>query len=258
MKTNKTCLGCGSEKLDSIIKLGEQPLANSLIKEIEKVHSERFYNLEVMLCADCGLAQLKDIINPSDLFSDYVYFSSYSQTVLDSAKEIALKTCKELNKESFVVEIASNDGYLLKNYVEQGFDVLGIDPAQNIAEFANAKGINTLSNFFTEELANKIATEKKRADVIHANNVMAHVPNINDFIKGIKALLHKQGKAIIEVPYFVDLIQKLEFDTIYHEHVYYFLVKPLKNIFAKHNLELFNVERIPLHGGTIRLFVGHL
>ena len=156
-----------------------------------------------------------------------------------------------------MIEIASNDGYLLKNYIQHRIEVLGIDPAQNIAKVANEQGIPTLCDFFGELLALKLVKKEKQADIIHANNVMAHVPDIIGFVKGIKHLLKPHGFAVIEVPYFLDLVQRLEFDTIYHEHVFYFSVKPLKLLFERHGLELFNVEKIAIHGGTLRLFVGH-
>ncbi len=250
------CRSCGSEKIQSIIPLGELPLANALLPSSVVINEPR-HNLEVMLCEDCGLAQLKDEIDPKELFSDYVYFSSNSDTMLKSVETLVDKLVPSLDKDAFVIEIASNDGYLLKNYIRHNINALGIDPAQNIAKVANENGIPTLCDFFGESLAQKLAAEGKQADIIHANNVMAHVPDINGFIKGVKHLLKPDGRAIIEVPYFMDLVQKLEFDTIYHEHVYYFSVKPLQTAFARHGLELFDIEKISMHGGTLRLFVGH-
>lgn len=249
------CQSCGHLELHSIIPLGKMPLANALLTE-HPSHELRF-NLEVMLCGNCGLAQLKDIVPPADLFSDYVYFSSNSDTMLESAKNLVDKISPNLAKDALVIEIASNDGYLLKNYVNKGIRVLGIDPAQNIAKVANEQGIETLCDFFSTELAEHLANDQQFADVIHANNVMAHVPDINGFIQGIKLLLKPNGFCVIEVPYFADLVEKLEFDTIYHEHVYYFAVKPLKMAFEGHGLSLFNIEKIALHGGSLRLFVGH-
>ncbi|MAP24505.1 MAG: methyltransferase [Rickettsiales bacterium] len=251
------CRLCHSDSIASIIPLGELPLANSLLEKVDELKSEKKHNLEVLLCGECGLAQLKDLIDPKDLFSDYVYFSSNSDTMLQSAKDLVEATFKNLGRDSLVVEIASNDGYLLKNYTEKNIPVLGIDPAENIADVANKNGINTICDFFGVDLAKKLASEGSKADVIHANNVMAHVPDINGFVEGIKILLKDSGKAIIEVPYFADLVEKLEFDTIYHEHVFYFAVKPLKYLFEKHGLEIFNIQYIPIHGGSLRVFVGH-
>ncbi|MFI4937154.1 MAG: class I SAM-dependent methyltransferase [Candidatus Berkiellales bacterium] len=250
------CRACDSPGLMSIIPLGEIPLANALLREV-RAKSEPRYNLEVMLCPKCGLAQLKDLVDPQHLFSDYVYFSSNSETMLHSAAQCVERIIPTLPSNALIIEIASNDGYLLKNYVTNKIAVLGIDPAQNIAKVANEKGIPTLCEFFNENLANKLMAQGKQADVIHANNVMAHVPDIKGFIKGLKILLKPSGIAVIEVPYFADLVEKLEFDTIYHEHVYYFSVKPLAAAFKSAGLELYNLEKLNIHGGTLRLFVGH-
>lgn len=251
------CRLCFSSEVFSIIPLGEMPLANALLSEpLSQVQDK--YNLEVMLCNTCGLAQLRDLIDPAELFSEYVYFSSNSDTMLSSAQELTERMCETLSKDSFIVEVASNDGYLLKNYVEVGLKVLGIDPAENIVQVANKMGIPTRCAFFGEDLAQELAHIGKKADVIHANNVMAHVPDINGFVKGLKILLKDKGKAIIEVPYFLDLVKKLEFDTIYHEHVYYFSVGALKRAFEKQELEIFDIEKLELHGGSLRLFVSHV
>ncbi len=249
------CRSCNAS-CQSIIPLGSLPLANALLSSIENI-KEQHYNLEVMLCDHCGLAQLRDLIDPKDLFSDYVYFSSNSDTMLRSVADLVDKIYPTLPDNAFIVEIASNDGYLLKNYVKNGFNVLGIDPAKNIAKVANEKGIPTLCDFFSEKLATRLANEGKKADIIHANNVMAHVPDINSFIKGIKCLLKPKGYAVIEVPYFLDLVKKLEFDTIYHEHVFYFSLKALNLVFERHGLVIYDVEKIAMHGGTLRLFIGH-
>lgn len=250
-----SCRSCASN-CNSIIPLGLLPLANALLPSIENIKDQRC-NLEVMLCDNCGLAQLRDLVDPKDLFVDYVYFSSNSDTMLKSVSDLVDRVIPELPDNPFIVEIASNDGYLLKNYVKAGVSVLGIDPAQNIATVANENGIPTLCDFFGEELAAQLASEGKEADVIHANNVMAHVPDINGFIGGVKCLLKPNGYAIIEVPYFLDLVRKLEFDTIYHEHVFYFTVKALKLAFERHGLAIYDIEKIAMHGGTLRLFVAH-
>lgn len=250
------CRSCSSSNVSSIIPLGSLPLANALLANPTS-HKESRHNLEVMLCEDCGLAQLKDLVDPRDLFSDYVYFSSNSDTMLASVAQLAERIIPTLPENAFVVEIASNDGYLLKNYVQNGINVLGIDPAENIAKIANANGIKTLCEFFGESVAKKLAESNQKADIIHANNVMAHVPDINGFISGIKILLKENGKAIIEVPYFLDLVKKFEFDTIYHEHVYYFSIQALKPVFERHGLEIADIEKLTLHGGSLRLFVTH-
>lgn len=233
-----------------------QPLANALLPSSNAAECEQ-YNLEVMLCDACGLAQLKDLVDPTKLFSEYVYFSSNSDTMLKSASSLVEQILPTLAANALVVEIASNDGYLLKNYVEQDVKVLGIDPAENIAKHANENGIPTLCDFFGEKLAIRLSSEGKKADIIHANNVMAHVPDINSFIRGIKTLLKPNGKAIIEVPYFLDLVKNLEFDTVYHEHVYYFSVRALKKVFENNDLEIIDIEKLSIHGGSLRLFVSH-
>jgi SAM-dependent methyltransferase len=250
------CRSCSSEALSSIIPLGRLPLANALMSDSSEQPGST-YNLEVMLCGECGLAQLKDLIDPKDLFTDYVYFSSNSETMLQSAADLVDKIIPAIDTDALVIEIASNDGYLLRNYVEKGISVLGIEPAQNIAKVANERGINTLCEFFCEYLAEQLSRDQKKADVIHANNVMAHVPDINGFVKGVQGLLKDHGQAIIEAPYFVDLVENLEFDTIYHEHVYYFAVTPLKRVFDSHGLEIFDIEKLSIHGGSLRLFIGH-
>jgi len=250
------CRACNSSSVESIIGLGKLPLANALLSSIEQVKEAR-HNLEVMLCRDCGLAQLRDLVDPKELFSNYVYFSSNSDTMLKSAKELVERIIPTLPKDAYIIEVASNDGYLLKNYINNNINSLGIDPAKNIAKIANDNGIPTLNDFFSEDLATKLASEGKKADIIHANNVFAHVPDIKGFIKGVKLLLKPHGKAVIEVPYFLDLVEKLEFDTIYHEHVFYFSIKPLKKVFERYGLELFDIEETKLHGGTVRLYIGH-
>lgn len=252
------CRSCGNKNIQSIFSFGEIPLANRLLKAEQLSETEPRYNLEIMLCEGCGLVQLKDIIDPAVLFSDYLYFSSNAVTMLESVSNLIDKLTPTLPKGAKIVEIASNDGYLLQYYQNKGFDVLGIEPAKNIAEYANAKGITTQCEFFTEELAD-ILREKQhlQADIIHANNVMAHVPDINDFALGIKKLLASNGQAIIEVPYLLNLINNIQFDTIYHEHVYYFSLSPLLALFSRHGLMIFDVEQIPVHGGSLRIYVGH-
>jgi len=251
------CRLCNSQEVASIIPLGNLPLANALLSS-KTSEPETCCNLEVMLCHNCNLAQLRDLIDPTQLFSDYVYFSSNSDEMLTSARLLTERIIQQFNQDKpFVVEIASNDGYLLKNYVGAGIDVLGIDPAENIARLANENGIPTQCCFFGEEIAHQLAHQGQQADIIHANNVMAHVPDINGFIKGIKTLLKDDGQAIIEVPYFLELIKKLEFDTIYHEHVYYFSVLSLKFAFTQHDLTIHDIEQLSLHGGSLRLFVSH-
>lgn len=231
------------------------PLANALTESPEP--NCKRYNLEVMLCKSCGLAQLKDLVDPEELFTNYVYFSSNSDFMLESASNLVKKIIPNLPVNSNIIEIASNDGYLLKNYVENNINVLGIDPAENIVKEANNRGIKTICNFFSSDLAKTLREKSQMADVIHANNVMAHIPDINDFIKGLKTLLKPQGKIIIEIPYFLDLVNQLEFDTIYHEHVYYFALKPLVKAFKLQKLHIYSLEKLSIHGGSLRLYIAH-
>ncbi len=202
--------------------------------------------------------QITDLVPPVELFSDYVYFSSYSDAWVKHAAECAKRYRDEfaLSNESYVVEIASNDGYLLCNFAEAGIPHLGIEPAENIAEVAREKGVETRVAFFTKKLAQELVSEKS-ADLILANNVFAHVPNINDFIAGIKTLLAPEGRAILEFPRGPDMIVLGEFDTIYHEHVFYFTLTAIEPVFARHGLRITRAERTPMHGGSLRIFVRH-
>jgi len=211
------------------------------------------------LCLDCWLLQIADLVPPVKLFSEYLYFSSFSDAMLRHAKQAARRYQNEftLGPDSFIVEIASNDGYLLKNFVAARIPCLGIEPAANIAEVARNNGVATLSEFFGEALARKLKAEGKSADLLLGNNVFAHAPDTNDFVAGLDELLKPEGRIILEFPYALDFIGKCEFDTIYHEHIFYFSLTALLPLFARHNLEIFHVERLPIHGGSLRLFAGH-
>lgn len=251
------CRSCESQDVSSILSLGEMPLANRLLKPQQLAEIEPRYNLEIILCKNCGLVQLKDTVDPSTLFSEYLYYSSTAITMLESVSQLVDKIAVSLPKNAQIIEIASNDGYLLQYYQKQGFNVLGIEPAKNIADHANAKGITTRCEFFSSKFADELVQENIKADVIHANNVMAHVPDLNDFARGIKKILAENGQAIIEVPYLLNLINEFQFDTIYHEHVYYFSLLPLLALFSRHNLMIFDVEQLPIHGGSLRLYITH-
>lgn len=254
------CRSCNNPDLKQVISLGEMPLANSLPAPDDNDEPEDVYPLDVAFCPNCALVQITETVSPDVLFSEYLYFSSYSDTVLSNARDIALRMIesRSLGKDNLVVEIASNDGYLLRNYIEAGVPVLGVEPAANVAVVAREKrGIPTLTEFFTEELSGRLRTEGKRADVIHANNVLAHVPQQNEFVRGIGNLLSDDGVSVIEVPYVKDLVEKCEFDTIYHEHLCYFSLTALNNLFTRNNMEIVDVEQIPIHGGTLRLFVSN-
>jgi SAM-dependent methyltransferase len=204
--------------------------------------------------------QITETVPPEKLFGDYLYFSSFSETMLGHSEAIAERMIglKELNSTSLVMEIASNDGYLLQYYRRRGVPVLGIEPAVNIARVAEEeRGIPTRCEFFGEELAQRLLDEGKRADVIHANNVLAHVADLNGVVRGIRLLLKDDGVAVIEVPYVKNLIDQSEFDTIYHEHLCYFSLTALDRLFRRHELIIQDVERVPIHGGSLRLFVSH-
>ncbi|MDQ4145910.1 MAG: class I SAM-dependent methyltransferase, partial [Actinomycetota bacterium] len=202
--------------------------------------------------------QLSQTVSPEVMFEDYAYYSSFADTILQHARENAhrLITARELGPDSLVVEVASNDGYLLRNFAEKGIPVLGIDPARGPADAAEALGIPTLRAFFGPELAAQLRSEGRLADVVIANNVLAHVPDLNGFVAGIASVLKDDGVAVIEVPYARDLIEHREFDTIYHEHLCYFSVSALNDLFARHDLTLNEVEHYPIHGGSLRLYLG--
>jgi SAM-dependent methyltransferase len=213
--------------------------------------------LEIAFCPHCTLVQITESVSPPELFQDYVYFSSFSDTMLRHAGELAERMIAErsLNNQSLVIEAASNDGYLLKSYKAHGVAVLGVEPARNVAEVAVTQhGVPTLVEFFTDSLASNLASEKLHADVFHAHNVLAHVPDLNGFVKGIRTVLKPSGVAVIEAPYVKDMLDHCEFDTIYHEHLCYFSLTALDRCFRRHGLTIGDVERVPIHGGSLRLF----
>lgn len=240
------------------LDLGETPLANRLLEEDELNCQEETFPLEVVFCPACTLVQITATVPPEKLFREYLYFSSYSDALLQHSKQMASRVIetRRLGSENLVAEIASNDGYLLQYYKEAGIPVLGIEPARNIARVAETeRGIPTVCEFFGEDLARKLRGEGKRPDVVHANNVMAHVPDINDVVRGIRLFLADDGLCLMETPYVKDLIDGCEFDTIYHEHVFYHSLTALDRLFSRHGLLVQDVERVPIHGGSLRLFV---
>ena len=258
MDIEKVCRSCSSGNLSTVLSLGEVPLANSLLKPDQLTQPEPTYPLNLVYCKDCSLVQITETIPPEKLFRNYLYFSSFSDTMLNHAQELVNYTISErqLNANSLVIELASNDGYLLQFYQEANVPVLGIEPAQNIAKIAmEKKGIPTLSEFFSCNLAQRLVEQGQRADVLHVHNVLAHVANLNDFVAGIRLLLKDDGIAIIEVSYIKDLIDNVEFDTIYHEHLCYFSMSALNQLFRRHGLLAVDVERIPIHGGSLHIVV---
>jgi SAM-dependent methyltransferase len=232
------------------------PLANRLLTEEELEAPEARLALDLAFCEQCALAQLTLSVPPEVLFSEYPYFSSYSDTVVQNANALVDRIIerRRLGPSSLVMEVASNDGYLLQHYVRAGVPVLGIDPASNVARAAEARGVPTLPAFFSEELAEEFRESGRRADVLHANNVLAHVPDLDGFVRGITRVLAAGGIAVIETPYVGDLVERLEFDTIYHEHVFYYSLTSLDRVFHRSGLRIVDVERIPIHGGSLRVF----
>lgn len=258
MSSAVACRSCGRSDLQLVLSLGRMPLANALLTVDQLNQPEPTYPLELAFCPDCSLLQITETVPAEQLFRDYLYFSSFSDTMLTHAQAIVerVREWRSLDSNSLAVEIASNDGYLLQYYKQADIPVLGIEPALNIARVAQEeRGIRTLTDFFNDECAERLVAEGERADVIHANNVLAHVPDLNGFVRGLRLLLKPDGIAIIEVPYVKDLIDRCEFDTIYHEHLFYFSLTALNQLFARHGLSIFDVERLTIHGGSLRVFV---
>ena len=253
------CRSCAGARFSPVIDLGTTPLANALSEPASSGTPERRYPLRAVFCEDCSLVQIVETVPPEVLFSDYVYFSSISGAAVASAKTIAdrLIHTRRLGPASLVMEAASNDGYLLQHYRNAGVPMLGIEPAAKIARLAEQNGIPTRCAFFSFDEAKRMAAEGLRCDVFHANNVLAHVADLNGFVAGIRTVLAPSGIAVIEVPYLRDLIEQRQFDTIYHEHLCYFSATALDALFTRHGLTLADVERIPIHGGSLRLFVEH-
>lgn len=250
------CRGCGRADLEPIIKLGPTPLANDLPLPTEPGPLPTF-PLDLVRCTACTLVQLGQIVSPERLFSDYLYFSSFSDALVVHAGELVdeLMQSEHLDSTSLAVEIASNDGYLLQHFVRHGVPVLGIEPARNIASVANDKGIRTISEFFGVDLGQRLAENGQNADVLIGNNVLAHVPDLNGFAAGVRSVLKPTAVAQFEFPYLKDMLDEVEFDTIYHEHQCYFSATALQYVFEHNDLELVDVQRVAIHGGSLRLSV---
>ncbi len=252
------CRFCNSNLSKIFVDLGNSPLANSYLKESD-FDNEKFYPLCTFLCENCFLVQLEELETPENIFSEYAYFSSFSTSWLKHAKDyVEMITSRlSLDENSFVIEIASNDGYLLQNFTGKNIPVLGIEPARNIAKTAIEQNISTITKFFDSQLAKDLANEGKIADLIIGNNVFAHVPCLNDFIIGLKILLKPNGVITLEFPHLLQLLQNNQFDTIYHEQFSYFSLITVKKIFEYHDLKIFDVEELSTHGGSLRLFITH-
>jgi SAM-dependent methyltransferase len=255
--TSVRCRACGATSLAPVLSLGKTPLANALLTEADLGKPEAAFPLELVFCPDCTLVQITEEVPPETMFGEYLYFSSFSDTMLKHAEAIASRLAdrQKLGSKSLVVEVASNDGYLLQFYAKRGIPVLGVEPARNVAKVAEEKGIRTLVRFFGTEVAGELRARGEQADIIHANNVLAHVPDLNGVVGGFGTLLKDDGIAVIECPYVRDLVEHCEFDTIYHEHLCYFSLTALDRLMARHELTVHDVERLPIHGGSLRIFV---
>jgi SAM-dependent methyltransferase len=253
------CRFCGALLQYTFVDLGMSPLCESYVSAEQLNQMEPFYPLHVYVCEHCFLVQLEEYVKPADIFTEYAYFSSYADTWLQHARNYTLQMIERfhLDRQSHVIEVASNDGYLLQYFVEKNIPVMGIEPAANVARVAIEKGIPTLIEFFGKNCARRLASEDKHADLIVGNNVLAQVPDLNDFVAGMKILLKPQGVITIEFPHLMRLIAENQFDTIYHEHFSYFSFITVEKIFKMHDLTLFDVEELPTHGGSLRIYARH-
>jgi SAM-dependent methyltransferase len=257
--TNKHCRFCNAGLERTFVDLGRSPLSNSLLSAEDIERGEASYPLHVYVCDNCFLVQLQEFERAENIFSDYLYFSSFSQLWLQHCRAYVeqMTTRFALDGRSSVVEVASNDGYLLQYFKERGIGALGVEPAANVAKAAQDKGIATEVAFFGVETARRLAAAGRSADLMAANNVLAHVPDLHDFVAGFKLLLKPAGTATFEFPHLLRLIEERQFDTIYHEHFSYFSFVVVDKIFAQHGLRIYDVETLPTHGGSLRLFVCH-
>jgi SAM-dependent methyltransferase len=247
------CRICGSNKLFEFLDLNSMPIPNGFVKKEDLNKYEERYPLGVCVCENCWLVQLTHVVPAEIMFKNYLYIPSTSETMLIHFKTLADETIKKykMTDKDMVIDIGSNDGTLLSYFKEKGIKILGIDPASNLVKIANMNGIETIDDFFSKKLAEKVVTDKGQAKVITATNVVAHINDLHDLIAGVEKLLTKDGVFIMEFPYFVDLLSKNEFDTIYHEHLSYFSLIPLIELFKRHNMEIIDLKRTPVHGGSI-------
>jgi SAM-dependent methyltransferase len=253
------CRFCGNLLNHTFVDLGMSPLSNAYLKLNTVNKAEKFYPLHAYVCDNCFLVQLEEFETPDHIFSDYAYFSSYSETWLHHAENYTELMTQRfgLNVNSQVIEIASNDGYLLQYFQKQNIPVLGIEPAANVAKVAEEKGIPSLVKFFGVSTAQELVAQGKQADLLLGNNVLAHVPDLNDFVAGMKIVLKPDGILTMEFPHVLQLILQNQFDTIYHEHFSYLSFLTVEKVFATHGLTLFDVEELPTHGGSLRIYGQH-
>jgi SAM-dependent methyltransferase len=259
MRGATSCRHCESALSLSLVDLGKSPLCQTVLSEQALGEAEVFYPLHAKVCTTCWLVQIPEFVAPDGIFSEYAYFSAYSDSWVDHARRYVdmIAARLALGPDDLVVELASNDGYLLQHFLPLGIPVLGIDPARNVAEAAIARGVPTLVDFFGLELARRLADEGRRPRLILGNNVLAQVPDVNDFVAGVKALLAEGGTATFEFPHLMTLLEHLEYDTIYHEHFSYFSLIAIREIFGRQGLSVVDVEEIPTHGGSLRVFFAH-
>jgi SAM-dependent methyltransferase len=250
------CRSCGAELEHTFVDLGATPLANSYLTAADLAKPEPRYPLHARVCESCFLVQVESVVPAEEIFGDYAYFSSYAESWVEHARRFARAAVARfgLDRNSLVVEVASNDGYLLKHFVGAGIPVLGVEPAANVAEAAVAAGVPTEVRFFGEAFARELAGRRGAADLLVGNNVLAHVPDLNDFVAGLALLLKPAGVLSMEFPHLLRLIEEVQFDTIYHEHFSYFSFLAAELVFARHGLSIFDVERLSTHGGSLRIF----
>jgi SAM-dependent methyltransferase len=250
------CRFCATPLSKTFVDLGMSPLCESFLPAEKLNHMEPFYPLHVWVCESCFLVQLEEYVAPEDIFTEYAYFSSYASSWVEHAEKYVADMVKRLalDKKSFVVELASNDGYLLQSFVRRGIPCLGIEPAANVARVAEEKGVPTLVKFFGRELGQEFADDGRQADLIIGNNVLAQVPDLNSFVDGMRRLLKPSGTATLEFPHLQRLVEGNQFDTIYHEHFSYFSLLAVERIFAAHDLTIFDVEELWTHGGSLRIY----
>lgn len=253
--TAPTCRSCGADLKVTVLDLGEQPLSNAYVLPGDEL-LERSYPLHARFCGTCYLVQVDDVVAPAEIFSDYAYFSSFSDSWVEHARKYVEDICGRfaLDCDHRVVEVASNDGYLLRHFIDRSIPALGIEPAANVAVAANSIGVPTIVEFFGSATAAAVAQSNGHADLIVANNVMAHVPDLNDFVEGLAVLLADDGVATIEVPHLLQMVQRAEFDTIYHEHFSYFSLVAASGVLERHGLSVFDVDELPTHGGSLRIY----
>jgi hypothetical protein len=254
------CRFCRRPLVETVVDLGMSPLCESYVRPEDANAMEAFYPLHVFVCTGCWLVQLEEYVSPEHIFSEYAYFSSFSQSWVEHARSYVEMMIDrfQLGPRDYVVEVASNDGYLLQWFVGAGVPCLGIEPAANVAEAAEGRGVDTLVRFFGTDLARELVARGQHADVLIGNNVLAQVPDVNDFVAGMKILLAPDGVITMEFPHLLTLIDQNQFDTIYHEHFSYFSLTTVQEILAHHGLRVFDVEEIPTHGGSLRVFADHV